>query len=264
MSGIGDHVESIVRTVGHVFAEFVQQDSGCRSFGVSADDERWFLKAAVEEQALPSLERAVALHRHVRHPAIVPLRNVVRTGKTIVLVYPWVDGEVLYGAPVGGSATRLGPTQPHARFRALPVDEILAALYTTFDAHVEVARRGFVAVDLYDGCLIYDFDRRRMWLCDLDEYRPGPFAVEGDRLPGSRRFMAPEEFRRGATIDERTTVFNLGRTAQVLLDEGDMSDRWRASPELYAVAEKATRPAPEARYKTVDEFVREWRAAAGR
>lgn len=82
----------------------------------------------------------------------------------------------------------------------MPTSEVLAALESIFDAHLAVADAGFVAVDLYDGCFIYDFVARRMRLCDLDEYRPGPFVVDADRLPGSLRFMAPEEFERGAAI----------------------------------------------------------------
>lgn len=57
-------------------------------------------------------------------------------------------------------------------------------------------------------------------LCDLDSYRPGPNILDRDRQHGSTRFMAPEEFCRGAQIDERTTVFTLGRAAYVLLSDG--------------------------------------------
>ena len=148
----------------------------------------------------------------------------------------------------------------------LDIEAWLAAngtVFAVFDAHVEVARRGFVAVDLYDGCFLYDFERGSLRLFDLDEYRPGPFVVEGDRLPGSTRFMAPEEQQRGATIDERTTVFNLGRVARVLLDEGDNTGRFRGPAPLHAVAEQATEPRPSSRFATVAAFVDAWRAAEG-
>jgi hypothetical protein len=77
-----------------------------------------------------------------------------------------------------------------------------------------------------------------------------------DRQYGSTRFMAPEEFVRGATIDERTTVFNLGRAAFVLLSPGD-----RAGDPLFDVAHRATRPAPADRYQSVGELTHAWRAA---
>jgi hypothetical protein len=57
-----------------------------------------------------------------------------------------------------------------------------------------------VAVDFYDGCLIYDFAGRAIWLCDLDSYRPGPYVLDRDRQYGSARFMAPEELTKGATM----------------------------------------------------------------
>jgi serine/threonine-protein kinase len=103
-----------------------------------------------------------------------------------------------------------------------------------------------VAVDFYDGCLIYDFARRTIRLCDLDSYRPGPYVLDRDRQYGSTRFMAPEEFAKGATVDERSTVFTLGRAAFVLLSRGPRGeqdrDLWRAGDALFQVATTATRP----------------------
>src|SRR3546814_10938396 len=61
-----------------------------------------------------------------------------------------------------------------------------------------------------------------MRLIDLDEYRPGPFTVESDRLPGSTPYMAPEELVHGARVDERTTVFHLGRTAAQLTTDPNL------------------------------------------
>jgi serine/threonine-protein kinase len=244
---------------GVVFATFGQQDSGCTSFGVEVEGRRLFVKVAHEEAGVASLRRAVALHHDVRHPAIVPLLGQVEVPAGLALVMPWVEGEVLYGAPWGGSVARADPTGPHARFRRLPTPDVLRAVARIFDAHTVVADHGYVAVDLYDGCFLYDFDRREVHLCDLDEYRPGPFVLAEDRLPGSLRFMAPEERRRGATIDERTTVHALGRTALVLLDEEDLSGRFRASYEALAVAQRASHPEPDERYQTVAELVEAWR-----
>jgi serine/threonine-protein kinase len=127
-----------------------------------------------------------------------------------MLVYEWVDGELLRAAEDDADSA-------HARFRRLPVAERLRMLDGLYDLHASLAGLGYVAADFYDGCLIYDFADKALHVVDLDHYQQGPFTNEMGRLFGSSRFMAPEEFELGAQIDERTTVFNLGRAAAVFL-----------------------------------------------
>ena len=71
---------------------------------------------------------------------------------------------------------------------------------------------------------------------------------------GSTRFMAPEEFERGALIDERTTVFTMGRTAFVCL--GDDIDG-----ALGEVVRRACRQEREERYGSMEEFYAAWHQA---
>jgi serine/threonine-protein kinase len=174
-----------------------------------------------------------------------------------VLVYPWCEGSVLNAATTSGSdRTAL------RAFQQLPVHQVNVALTDVLDAHLAVAAAGFVAVDLYDGCFLYDPDAPAMRLIDLDEYRPGPFVVEGDRLPGSLRYLAPEALVSGATIDERTTVFELGRTILHLLSDPD--GRWRGTAEQLALVAAATPPDPADRLPTVAALVAGWRGALPR
>lgn len=259
---IGDDIGAYLRRIGRVFRVFDRQDSGCVSYSVEIAGERWFVKSAAAPDAAASLRRAIALHGAVAHPAIVPLRRALDAAGAPALVYPWVDGEVLYHATVPPSVTRADPASAIARFRREPIDVIERVLDDILDAHVAVARAGFVAVDFYDGCILHDFAARRAVLCDLDEYRPGPFVVESDRLPGSRRYMAPEEHRRGARIDERTTVFTMGRAIRLLLDAGDDEQAWRGTSAQAAVIERATRTDPDDRYPTLAALVTDWRASA--
>ncbi|CAM5667862.1 hypothetical protein SALBM311S_12162 [Streptomyces alboniger] len=252
-------LEPHLRTVGEVFRAFRTQDSGCVSYGVQLPDgTRCFVKEATTDAAHRSLDRAWAFHRSVRHPAIVPQlhRIALRNGRTAT-VMPWREGESLYT-----QADRSHPDSPRSRFRALPVPRILTALDRLLDAHLAVEAAGQVAVDLYDGSFLYDFQAAELHLIDLDEYRPGPFALTTDRLPGSRRFMAPEEWRRGAVIDLRTTVYVLGRAARLLLDAGDDERAFRGARAQAAVIERATRPDPGERFQSVGELATEWRAAA--
>ncbi len=257
-------LEPYLAHVGEVFTVFAQQDSGCVSYGVQLPDGgRWFVKEATTDRAKAALERGWAFHRAVRHPAIVPQVHRVRVGERSGVVMPWHQGQVLYASTSAGGEDRAAPGSAMARFRALPLPEVLRAVATVLDAHLAVAAAGHVAVDFYDGSLLYDFSGGVMHLIDLDEYRPGPFRLEEDRLPGSRRYMAPEEFRRGAVIDARTTVFTLGRALRLLLDAGDVEQAWWGSRAQLDVTLRATAAEPAARYRSVAELARAWHAASG-
>jgi serine/threonine-protein kinase len=223
--------EPYLRTVGEVFRSFREQDSGCVSYGVQLPDgEHWFVKEATTAPAQTSLDRAWVFHQAVRHPVIVPQlhRITVTDGGRHALARP---GESLYVL---------------ARFRALPLVSVLHAVNRVLDAHLAVEAAGTVAVDLYDGAFLYDFYGEVLHLVDLDEYRPGPFALQDDRLPGSARFMAPEEWY---------------RTARLLLDADDGERAWRGTASQLAVLERATRADPAERFAGVREFTDAWRAA---
>ena len=262
-TGVRDHLARL----GELFVEIPDHDSGNTSWGVRIGDDRWFVKYAPHMEGVVWLLTSQRFHAAVQHRAIVPLERLVPVeGGGMAAVYRWVDGEILNDPFVPGGTHREAEGSAFRRFRALPVEEILSALDVIFDAHVAVVSAGFVAVDFYDGCVIYDFSTGDVSLVDLDLYWPGPYMLDTGRQYGSTRFMAPEEFRRGATIDQRTTVFTLGRTAFVFLSEdlrGDASrELWRAGDALYDVAHRATSPDPEKRWPSVEEFVEAWRSAA--
>jgi len=231
------------------FAAFTDQGSGCASWGVERDGRRWFVKTARTEVGFASLGRAMAVHAAVRHPAIVAPVHVVDEPGRRTLTMPWHDGEVLNAATVTGGSDRSGLR----RFLAEAPTVRLVAVDRVLDAHLAVADAGFVAVDLYDGCLLWDRGTATLRLIDLDEYRPGPFTTT-DRLPGSRRYQAPEELGPGQRIDERTTVFTLGRLLGHLV--GDV-----VGEEQAAVLRAATDPERTARPATVEELVARWRSA---
>ena len=128
------------------------------------------------------------------------------------------------------------------------------------DAHVPLDEAGLVAVDLYDGCFLYDWDAQLVHLIDLDEYRAGPF-VTTEQLPGSRRFYAPEEVGVGQVVDRRTTVYRLGRVARLLLDAADTESAWRGTRAELDVIERATQVDPDARFPSVAALLDAWRAA---
>ena len=260
---INTDIEVYLSQVGEIFQAFRDQDSGCVSYGVWWDGKRWFVKHSYEPRGIASLKQAKHLYATVQHPALPHLRNTIQTPGGFSLVLDWQPGEVLYDYTKYSPEQRRGdPTCPHVRFRSLPVSEILAGLDTIYNVHLLLAEAGFIAVDFYDGCIIYDFEQAHVYLCDLDEYRSGPFILEADRLPGSKRFMAPEEFQRGALIDQVTNVFTLGRTAIELLEGGNTSlETWKGSAAMREVILCATHPERSARQQSVREFVENWQDA---
>lgn len=66
---------------------------------------------------------------------------------------------------------------------------------------------------------------------------------------GSTRFMAPEEFEKGAAIDESTMVHTLGAFAfELFAPEGRELAQWPLSPAAWACAKKAASPKREDRF----------------
>ena len=256
--------------IGKVFSVFDEhaQDSGNISYSVQVDQQRFFVKSAGDpddprpflshEKRVALLRNAVRLRRSCTHVAIPKLHNVIESLHGPLLVYSWVDGELLHA----DRAKRNNPQSALQRFRRLPVSEILNALDVIFELHCELAQTGWIAGDFYDGCLIYDFARQDLHVIDLDGYREGPFINGMGRMFGSSRFMAPEEFVEGAPIDERTTVFTMGRTAANLLSDGTLArSAFRGNEAQYYVVCRAGRSSRSQRFASVADFYAAWLAA---
>lgn len=149
------------------------------------------------------------------------------------------------------------------RYKQLSVEKRLSSLDVIFSFHEYVELQGYVAVDFYDGSILYDFVNDETKICDIDYYRRKPTVNDlGENFWGSSRFKSPEEFSLDAPIDEVTNVFNMGATAFVLL--GGASDRSFANgkpAELYEVALRAVGVVREQRYRNVAEYKLAWDAA---
>jgi serine/threonine protein kinase len=257
-----------VARAGEVFVTFDHhtQDSGNVSYGVATPSGRFFVKTAgfattqtpllTPASRVSLLRSAVELHRTVSHSTLPALRNVLECKDGPALVFDWIDGELLGAPPI----ERLNPASAFRRFRRLPPVRILAVLDAVIDLHSYLTTAGWIAVDFYDGCLLYDFAARQIHVVDLDNYHRGVFINRMGRMFGSTRFMAPEEFELGATIDERTTVFVLGRTVYDLLL--DHSCETSSQPTaLVRIADRACRPDPEGRFPSVAAFQSAWSEA---
>ncbi len=252
-----------VDALGEVFVTIAGHDSGCTSYGVAGPDgTRRFVKVAFGSDRW-QLERAILFHDKVSAPHVLPmedslaLQDSARRGPGVGVVYPFLDSTILNDATQPGAKHHDDPGSALQRFIDEPTERILGVIDAIVDAHLAIAEQGFVAVDFYDGCLMYDFDSGDVQLVDLDLYIEGPYTLTADRQFGSTRFMAPEEFCRGAVIDQQTTVFTLGRTAMVLL--GPDAHR-RLGLELSDAVDRATQPRAADRWPDVASFAAAWRA----
>lgn len=255
-------VEGVLDRLGRTFATFDArtQDSGHISYGViDGQGRRWFVKTAGDDivsaggatrtERIRALRHAAAIQSGLDHPALVPVEAVVEASDGIAVVYHWFAGELLRSP----AERRDHPDEAHSRFRALLAPELAAALDSVIDLHVLLERAGWIAGDFYDGCLMYDFDARVVKVIDLEAYHKGPYVNEVGRLPGSTRFMAPEEYTKGAMITASTTVYDLGRMLDIFL---------RAQPPaVAAVIRRATAAVPADRPSTIAQLQREWRSA---
>ncbi|MBB6731578.1 serine/threonine protein kinase [Cohnella zeiphila] len=266
-----------LRSLGKVFCVFDQQDSGNIAFGIEKDGKRSFVKYAGArpmdyvgdpQEAVARLTEAIPLYSALQHPHLIRLTDHFRTGSGHAAVFDWFDGECLHSHwSFAGPAKYNHPDSPFYKFKHLPLEKRLQALDAIFSFHVHVESQGYVAVDFYDGSILYDFSNDVTRICDIDFYRRAPSVNEmGENFWGAKRSKAPEEFELGAPIDARTNVFTMGAVAFGLL--GGETDRsfakWEAGSPLYEVALRAVREDRALRYGSVRAFKSAWEEARGK
>nr|WP_154982982.1 serine/threonine protein kinase [Paenibacillus xylanexedens] len=268
------HAFDWLTPLGTVFCVFDQQDSGNISFGlVQEDGQKQFLKyagartlqandMADPEEAIRHLQSSVLIYEDLAHDSLIRLIDHFATDNGYACVFDWVEGECLHSHwSFPPPAKYEDPRSPYVQFRQLPVQRRIQAMERILDFHIEAERKGYVAVDFYDGSLIYDFAAEEIHICDIDLYRAGAFTNTMGRMWGSSRFMSPEEFELGASIDAVTNVFNMGAMAFALLG-GELErsqERWDAGEALYEVALRAVNPDRFQRFTSVADLGLAWK-----
>lgn len=282
-----------VKKYGTVFSVIDATGSGCISFGVADENgrDRYFIKIAgvdtVDAEISPAesvetLKNAAELYRILKHPALVELIEHYPHEQYYVAVFRWADGECLFDYWNFDKYDREPDLiRPSVRFHNLPADKKLSAVECIFSFMEVVAAKRYVAVDLYDGSLLYDFGNDRLMLCDIDLFRKQPaYNDMGEEYWGSKRLKAPEEYVLGAVVDERTNVFTVGAllfgffgtyTQEEIEDRYRYCrafpcriERWELCGEAYAVVSQAINPDREKRYRTMAEFHDAFRRAVFR
>ena len=251
---------SFLGAYGEPFEVYDQQDSGNLCFGLRRGSEKLFLKLAgaatarasvSPEETIRRMRACSAVWRALEHPALLRLIGDGPVPGGYIQVFEYGEGRCM--SPMYGD---------HALFMALPLQEKLGIYETVLAFHEQVNARGYVAIDFYDGCILYDFERKITRLCDAEFYRPMPVVNEMGRMWGSSRFMSPEEFTLGAVIDGRSNVFTMGQTAFQLFGGGTdhAPEKWQAGDALYRVALRAVRVRREERYASVADYRAAWAA----
>ncbi|MBR1584597.1 MAG: serine/threonine protein kinase [Clostridia bacterium] len=255
---------SWLRGYGTVFRVMDQLPSGNLCFGVDGPYGRLFIKYAGArtvnysgrpEDAAEWLARSAELYRQFAHACLVPMLTHGPAGEGYATVFPWQDAPPLRPLPPSDRVL--------TQVRKLPPVHTLQMLDGVFDLHAALSAFGLVAVDFTDEHVLIDFDARRALVCDVDLYKPKPAFNTRGRMPGSPRFLAPEEYVMGDPLGEDTTVYKMGALAFEFY--GDNADRgrdtWIGPEKLYAVAAKATQENRKKRYPTMREFLIDWRNA---
>ena len=252
---------NFIHRYGKVFKVFDDQDSGNLCFGVQADDgERYFVKFAGAPtepykgeitDAVNRLRVTVPLYRDLAHPVLIKLVKAEEIVGGFAMVFKWVDAICAH------------PMYPadHQKFRQLPLAVKQQIFESVMEFHDYVAAKGYVAIDFYDGSIMWDDKNERTILCDIDFYQKSPY-IGRMGLWGSSRFVSPEECTNGAVLDEVTNVYTMGATAFCLFADSDRSpEAWPLSPECYAVARKAINDERSQRQQSIKQLQEEWRAA---
>jgi len=144
----------------------------------------------------------------------------------------------------------------------LPMEKRAKIYEDILDFHTHVTANNYVAIDFYDGSILYDFENDKTAICDIDFYEKVPYKNQMGRLWGSSRFMSPEEFSLGAEIDEITNVYAMGATAFALFSDSDHSpEKWPLDMKLYDVVMRAVNDERSQRQQSIRQLIEEWRAA---
>ncbi len=214
--------------------------------------------------AIERLKMAVSVYQSLKHPHLIKLVDYFSTDNGYALVFQCFGGECLHSHwSFGGVAKYTNPQSPFYRFKKLEVEKRLKAIDAIFSFHTFAESLKYVAVDFYDGSLLYDFKNDETKICDIDFYRKSPSINDvGENFWGSKRSKAPEEYKLGSPIDSITNVFNIGAIVFGLLGgELDRSfSKWDATQGLYQVAIRAVEENRNKRYSTVKEFYNAWKS----
>lgn len=284
-----EHDFSWLKSFGKVFAVFAQNDSGNISFGVDNGEDKYFIKVAglktiesirTQQEAIAALKAAMPIYEDINHKNLIKLVKHYTLDEIYIAVFKWTDGDCLFDHWNFEKYYKNPQIVPPAkRFKQLPISKRIESADVLFSFLDTVSKNGYVAVDFYDGSIMYDFLRDTTTICDIDFFRKNPtFNDMGVDYWGTKRLKSPEEYIYGVVINEATNVFALGA---LLFDSffGNYTDaevrqrykmnaftpcsfeNWELSKACYDVALKSVAIERSERYASIDEFYTAWNVA---
>lgn len=284
-----EHDFSFLSKYGKVFCAFDHNDSGNISFGVAECDNRFFIKVAgahtsesttEAKKSVEVLKNAMPLYESLKQlPNIIELIEHYEIKDLYIAVFKWAEVECLFDYwNFDKYSNNALIKSPYQKFKLLPIEKRLKFVKTMFEFLEHIEKMGYVAIDFYDGSIMYDFKNDITTICDIDFFRKKPtYNDMGQNFWGTKRLKAPEEYIYGADIDEFTNVFTLG--ALILNFFGNYTkadinqmyqhseffpcsfENWELSKELYEVVTKAASSDRNNRYNSITNFFTSWNVA---
>lgn len=250
---------SFLRKYGTVFKVFDDQDSGNICFGVQNGDKKYFIKfagAATEQyegmtdDAIDRLKTCLPVYKKLVHPSLIRFIKSEEIGGGLAAIFEWRDAECM---------GRMYPLS-RQKFLEMPLETKIQVFEDVLNFHAHVHEKHYVAIDFYDGSIMYDFNNHKTVICDIDFYVQKPYINRIGRMWGSSRFMSPEEFTLGAEIDEVTNVYTMGATAFALFADYDRSpEKWPLGNALYEVVKRAVSHERSERQQSIQQLMTEWK-----
>jgi serine/threonine-protein kinase len=245
---------------GTVFKIFDDQDSGNICFGTEKDG-KYFIKFAgapteqydgKTEDAVVRLKATLPVYQALKHPNLIEFVRAEEIGDGYAMVFRWANGECM---------GRMYPTS-RQKFMQMDTKTKLKVFRDILAFFEYVASQGYVAIDFYDGSILYDFESKKTTVCDIDFFHKMPCVNDMGRMWGSSRFQSPEEYQLGAVIDEVTNVYTIGATAFALFSDYERShEAWPLSDKTFEVVAKAISDDRQNRQQSIKQFIEEWESA---
>ncbi|WP_046212415.1 protein kinase family protein [Paenibacillus wulumuqiensis] len=249
---------SFLSEYGKVFAVFDKQDSGYICFGVQNHYKKLFVKVAgaatvfsniSADIAITRLQSTVSIYQDLSYPTLIEIIEHKEIRGGYLTVFEWFEGDCM-GRQY----------DDFEKFLELPVEKKFDVYHEILLFHIHANQKGYIALDFYDGCIMYDFASGETRICDIEFYAKRPVTNTMGRMWGSSRYMSPEEFQLGEEIDERSNVFLMGATAFQLFGGGKERnlDTWQANEVLFKIALKAVSMKKKDRYPSIGEYLQAW------